>query len=160
MRTGLTAAPLDFRRFGREVWDLPIFAFLAFAFAGIALATFWIFDFDLDLAALTFVATFVHSPSPPAIRLVMKPNSLWRRVIAVVAADCCSAQDVHQLQLKGVFQLMRRSQSFQLFWNANLLHSEPTSGIKQLKLQDIDERLIPLPAGFLESKSCLRKFPA
>ena len=78
MRTGLTTAPLGFRRFGREVWDLPIFAladltfavfasfggltFLVFAFAGIALATLWIFDFDLDLAALTFVAMFVHSP--------------------------------------------------------------------------------------------------
>ena len=75
MRTGLTTAPLDFRRFGREVWDLPIFAladltfaviasfgvFLVFAFAGIALATLWIFDFDLDLAALTFVAMLVHS---------------------------------------------------------------------------------------------------
>lgn len=78
MRTGLTTVPLDFRRFGSEVWDLPIFAladltfvvfasfggltFLVFAFAGIALATLWIFDFDLDLAALTFVAKFVHSP--------------------------------------------------------------------------------------------------
>lgn len=78
MRTGLTTAPLDFRRFGREVWDLPIFAladltltvfapfggltFLVFAFAGIALATLWIFDFDLDLAALALVAMFIHSP--------------------------------------------------------------------------------------------------
>ena len=78
MRTGLTTVPLDFRRFGREVWDLPIFAladltfvvfasfggltFLVFAFAGIALATLWIFEIDLDLAALTFVAMFVHSP--------------------------------------------------------------------------------------------------
>ena len=77
MRTGLTTAPLDFRRFGREVWDLPIFALtdltfavfasLVFAFAGIALATLWIFDFDLDLAALTFVAMFVFSPSVDSV---------------------------------------------------------------------------------------------
>jgi hypothetical protein len=36
--------------------------FLDFTFAGFALATLWIFDFDLDLGTLTFFAMFVHSP--------------------------------------------------------------------------------------------------